>query len=115
MHVAISAFANTEGGRLLIGVRDSGEVAGCRVDEEFHMVQCAAEMHCTPAVAFESQVWKHGYLRVLEVKIPPSCLCAKDCDNPLHNSHFVNARILDCAYLPVRPLADDFVRHVPGS
>ena len=26
----LSAFANTEGGRLLIGVRDSGEVAGCR-------------------------------------------------------------------------------------
>ena len=68
----LSAFANTEGGRLLIGVRDSGEVAGCNVEEEFHMIQCAAEMHCKPAIAFESQVWKHGYLSVLEVKVPRS-------------------------------------------
>ena len=33
----LCAFANSQGGRLLIGVRDSGEVAGCRVEEEFHM------------------------------------------------------------------------------
>ena len=44
----LCAFANSHGGRLLIGVRDSGEVAGCRVEEEFHMVQCAAEVHCHP-------------------------------------------------------------------
>ena len=44
----------------MIGVRDSGEVAGCRVEEEYHMIQCAAEVHCTPAVAFETQVWKHN-------------------------------------------------------
>ena len=68
----LSAFANTEGGRLLIGVRDSGEVAGCRIEEEFHMIQCAAEVHCTPAVAFETQVWKHQYFSVLEVKVPQS-------------------------------------------
>ena len=68
----LSAFANTEGGRLLIGVRDSGEVAGCRVEEEYHMIQCAAEVHCTPAVAFETQVWKHNYFSVLEVKVPQS-------------------------------------------
>ena len=68
----LSAFANTDGGRLLIGVRDSGEVAGCRVEEEFHMIQCAAEVHCHPPVAFESQVWKHGYMSVLEIKVPRS-------------------------------------------
>ena len=68
----LTAFANTEGGRLLIGVRDSGEVAGCNVEEEFHMLQCAAQMHCKPEVAFESQVWKHGYLSVLEIKVPRS-------------------------------------------
>ena len=58
----LSAFANTEGGRLLIGVRDSGEIAGCNVEEEFHMLQCASQMHCKPEIPFESQVWKHGYL-----------------------------------------------------
>ena len=68
----LSAFANTEGGRLLIGVRDSGEIAGCNVEEEFHMLQCASQMHCKPEIPFESQVWKHGYLSVLEIKVPRS-------------------------------------------
>ena len=68
----LSAFANTDGGRLLIGVRDSGEVAGCRVEEEFHMIQCAAEVHCHPPVAFESQVWKHQFLSILEIRVPQS-------------------------------------------
>ena len=79
MAKTISAFANTDGGRLLIGVRDGGEIAGCRVEEEFHMIQCAAEMHCKPAVTFESQVWKHGYSSVLEISIPKSA----------HRPHFV--------------------------
>jgi len=68
----LSAFANTDGGRMLIGVRDNGEVAGCRIDEEYHMIQHAAEAHCHPAVAFETQVWKHNYMSVLEVRVPKS-------------------------------------------
>lgn len=30
----LSAFSNTDGGRLLIGVRDNGSIAGIRSDEE---------------------------------------------------------------------------------
>ena len=30
----LSAFANTEGGRLLIGVKDNGRIAGIRSEEE---------------------------------------------------------------------------------
>ena len=52
----LSAFANTEGGRLLIGVRDSGEVVGCRVEEEYHMIQCAAEVHCIRNPSLEAQL-----------------------------------------------------------
>ena len=37
------AFANADGGRLLIGVKDNGTVSGVRVDEELHMVEAAAE------------------------------------------------------------------------
>ncbi|MDP4855713.1 MAG: ATP-binding protein, partial [Schleiferiaceae bacterium] len=36
------AFANGEGGRIAIGVRDNGSVAGCNVEEEFHMIEGAA-------------------------------------------------------------------------
>ena len=38
----LSAFANTEGGRLLIGVKDNGKIAGVRSDEEIYMGEAAA-------------------------------------------------------------------------
>lgn len=45
---SVSAFANTDGGRLLIGVRDDGFVAGVRKDEEIFMMREAAERYCRP-------------------------------------------------------------------
>lgn len=46
---SIAAFANNRGGRLLVGVKDNGNIAGIRSDEEFYMVEQAAEMYCKPA------------------------------------------------------------------
>ena len=42
---SVSAFANTDGGRLLIGVRDDGEVAGVRSEEEIFMMHAAGLSH----------------------------------------------------------------------
>ena len=36
------AFANTDGGRLLIGVKDNGAVTGANQEEEYHMIDLAA-------------------------------------------------------------------------
>ena len=36
----LSAFANTDGGRLLIGVKDNGAIAGVRSDEEYYTDVC---------------------------------------------------------------------------
>lgn len=44
----ISAFANNAGGRLLIGVKDNGSLAGIRTDEDIYLVEQAAEMYCIP-------------------------------------------------------------------
>jgi hypothetical protein len=66
----IAAFANTEGGRLLIGVKDNGKIAGCNPEEEFYMIQGAAEMYVQPAVIFESKVHQEGHKLVLEIIIP---------------------------------------------
>lgn len=69
---SLSAFANTEGGRLLIGVKDNGKIAGAKVEEEFHMIQAAAEMYCRPKITFESKVWNLNGKNVLEITVPPS-------------------------------------------
>ena len=45
----VSAFANTDGGRLLIGVRDDGHVSGVRSEEEIYMMRTAAGDYCRPA------------------------------------------------------------------
>jgi predicted HTH transcriptional regulator len=64
------AFSNTDGGTLLIGVKDNGRIAGVRSDEEFFMVQAAADMYCKPVVTFESKRWIIEGKTVLEVTIP---------------------------------------------
>ncbi|MDE7025850.1 MAG: ATP-binding protein [Paramuribaculum sp.] len=46
---SISAFANNSGGRLLIGVKDNGAVAGVRNEEDIYMVEAAAQLYCRPA------------------------------------------------------------------
>ena len=66
------AFANTEGGSLLIGVKDSGKVAGCNPEEEFYMIDGAAQVYCQPAVEFEHQVIQEGHHLVMEIVVPPS-------------------------------------------
>lgn len=46
---SISAFANNDGGRLLIGVKDNGNIAGVRSEEDIYMIEQAAQMYCRPA------------------------------------------------------------------
>lgn len=46
----LSAFSNTDGGRLLIGVKDNGKIAGIRSEEEIYMIDAAAKLYCLPQV-----------------------------------------------------------------
>jgi hypothetical protein len=64
------AFSNTDGGTLLIGVKDNGKIAGVHTDEEFYMVQAAANMYCKPEVVFDSKRWVVDGKTVLEIIIP---------------------------------------------
>lgn len=66
------AFANTDGGRLLIGVKDNGNIAGVRSEEEYYMVEAAANIYSKPKVDFASRVWDVEGKKVLEVQIKPS-------------------------------------------
>lgn len=66
------AFSNTDGGRLLIGVKDNGVIAGMRSDEEFYMVEAAAKMYCDPPVDFNLKEWTINGKKVLEIIIKKS-------------------------------------------
>lgn len=48
---SIAAFANNSGGRLLIGVKDNGSIAGVRNEEDIYVVEQAASRYCRPAQA----------------------------------------------------------------
>lgn len=67
---SLAAFANTDGGRLLVGVKDNGAIAGVRSEEEIHMIQAAAEMYCQPEVKYSTEEWEINGKTVLEVIIP---------------------------------------------
>lgn len=64
------AFANTDGGKLLIGVKDNGVIAGVRSEEEKYMAEAAARMYSSPNVKFDYKEWMVDGKKVLEVAIP---------------------------------------------
>lgn len=65
----LSAFANTTGGRLLIGVKDNGKIAGVRSDEEQYMIEAAAQLYCRPEIDFSMQTYKVEGRSILVVHI----------------------------------------------
>jgi len=69
---SVVAFANTDGGRLLIGVKDNGKIKGVSSDEEMYMAEAAAEVYSRPEVKFEIKRWNVEGKEVLEVYIPKS-------------------------------------------
>lgn len=69
---SLVAFANTDGGRLLVGVKDNGKITGIKTDEEFYMVEAAAKIYSNPPINFATQQWQVEGKTVLEIQIEPS-------------------------------------------
>lgn len=69
---SLSAFANTEGGRLLVGVKDNGKIAGVRSEEEIYMIEAAATLYCRPEIELETHIYHIEGKDVLEVQINES-------------------------------------------
>lgn len=82
----LSAFSNTDGGRLLVGVKDNGKIAGVRSEEEIYMIEAAAKLYSQPQVECEMKIHRVEGRTVLEVIVPPGKhkpYYAKDSDNRL--------------------------------
>ncbi|MCF8362606.1 MAG: ATP-binding protein [Prolixibacteraceae bacterium] len=69
---SLVAFANTDGGRLLVGVKDNGRIAGVKSDEEYYMVQAAANIYSNPKINFDVVEWEADGKIVLEIVIQAS-------------------------------------------
>jgi predicted HTH transcriptional regulator len=68
---AMCAFANAQGGRLLVGVKDNGTIKGVRAQEEWHAIEQAALLYTQPQLSPQPKVWKHLGKEVLEIEILP--------------------------------------------
>ena len=78
---SVSAFANTNGGRLLIGVRDDGHLSGVRSEEEIYMMHQAAYKYCRPEASIKFDTYHVEGRTIVIATVPPSAnrpVCALD-------------------------------------
>ena len=83
---SLSAFANTKGGRLLVGVKDNGKMAGIRSEEEIYMIEAAASIYCQPPVHvlnIPHIVEGKTILEVIIDEVPNKPIYAMDVENKL--------------------------------
>ena len=69
---SVSAFANTDGGRLLIGVRDDGNMSGVRDEEEIYMMHQAAYRYCRPQASIKFDTYHVEGRTIVIATVPPS-------------------------------------------
>jgi hypothetical protein len=99
----LSAFSNSAGGKLLIGVRDNGSLAGVSSDEEYYMIDAAARLYCEPEVVLSTRTHTINGKCILEIDVPKSAripVKAKDEDGRWksyfrqHDQNFMADRVI---------------------
>ena len=68
----ICSFANTRGGRILVGVRDNRAIRGIKAEEEQHMLEAAASFFCKKEVPLRFELIQLGLKQVLVAHVPES-------------------------------------------
>ncbi len=68
----LSAFSNTDGGRLLVGVKDNGRISGIKSDEEIYMIEAAAKLYCSPKIDFVAKEFIMEGRTILLIEIETS-------------------------------------------
>ncbi|MFZ4464605.1 MAG: helix-turn-helix domain-containing protein [Bacteroidales bacterium] len=85
----LAAFANTDGGKLLVGVKDNGAIAGVRSEEEYYMVEAASTMYCQPQIAFHTKEYNIQGRMVLEISVEKSQIKHKAPDKNNEMKYYV--------------------------
>ncbi len=82
---SLSAFANCAGGRLLIGVKDNGAIAGVRNEEDIYVIEQAASLYCSPAQEIEFSAYHTPERQIVIIatvaKSPERPVLAQDSDH----------------------------------
>ncbi|HAA14232.1 MAG TPA: ATP-binding protein [Cytophagales bacterium] len=70
----VVAFANTQGGTLLVGVDDNGSIPGVKhVEEEYYVLEQALDRYCRPKVDYSLSIIRMNDLRgVLYLQVKES-------------------------------------------
>lgn len=65
----LAAFANGNGGRLLVGVDDYGNIKGADPEQDMYVLHEAAEHYCDPPVDLEFIIHEEDGVEVLEARV----------------------------------------------
>jgi predicted HTH transcriptional regulator len=68
----LSAFSNTKGGVLLVGIKDNGSPAKINPSEEQYMLEMAAGLHCKPEIPISFEEVEYLGRTILVAKIEES-------------------------------------------
>ncbi|MFT6983902.1 MAG: putative HTH transcriptional regulator [Crocinitomicaceae bacterium] len=68
----VVAFANTNGGKVIVGINEKNKIVGVEPTEELKLLKELISNDCMPAVPFESKVIEDGRHLLLEIDIPKS-------------------------------------------
>lgn len=88
----IVAFANSEGGRIIIGVDDSGDVVGVDVEQEKYMMAQAGKKYCDPPVFIRFVTLEEKRLTILIAEIEASEKEHRALDETGEWLHYVRVR-----------------------
>jgi len=100
---SVSAFANTDGGRLLIGVRDDGHLSGVRKEGEIYVMHQAAYKYCKPEASVRFDTYHAEGRTIVVATVPPAekkPICAQDEDGQMrayiriHDENIVASPVL---------------------